>query len=100
MFDDSDPETLIARLCGPLAPADRDRFRRAAEGALTQVSCSGPGVVYRVVSTVWRDYFEPPDIGYELKAWRSGKLVNRPAIEHDVDGRALRYRKPKLQAVG
>jgi hypothetical protein len=58
--DDIDPEQLISRLCGPLAPADRAAFRAAAESALGTIVCVGEGIAYRVLRDVWRAYFHPP----------------------------------------
>jgi hypothetical protein len=58
--DDADPEILISRLAGPLAPADRVAFRRAAEAALARVPCWGEGAVYRAVAALQRQYFDPP----------------------------------------
>jgi hypothetical protein len=102
LFEDTDPELLIARLAGPLAPSDRDAFRAAAESALEQLPCAGEGLAYRVVVTLWRGYFHPPqdaswDISQELESLRRSRLVNKPAIEYGGDLRHIRYRK--LQAV-
>ena len=75
--DDADPDILISRLAGPLAPADRDAFRRAAEEALTRVPCWGEGAVYRAVVSLWRDYFVPPDdtrAPWSLEGGRRSKL--------------------------
>jgi hypothetical protein len=60
LSDDVDVEQLIARLAGPLAPLDRDAFRAAAKAAIEQIPCAGEGLVYRIVSEVWRAYFHPP----------------------------------------
>jgi hypothetical protein len=57
--DDADPDILISRLAGPLAPADRVAFRRAAEAALARVPCWGEGAVYRAVAVLQRAYFVP-----------------------------------------
>jgi hypothetical protein len=45
-----DVEGLIARLSGPLDPADRPAFRHAAEVALAASECWGEGSAYRVVT--------------------------------------------------
>jgi hypothetical protein len=47
--DDVDPEQLINRFCGPLNGGDRAAFRAAAENALAQLPCSGPGIAYRTL---------------------------------------------------
>ena len=84
--DDADPDALISRLAGPLLPSDRAAFRRAAEAAIEQIPCAGPGLIYRIVSGVWRSYFHPPDdaswdIAQELP--RGSKLANGPPIGRD-----------------
>jgi hypothetical protein len=90
--DDADPDILISRLAGPLAPADRVAFRRAAEDALAVLPCAGEGIIYRTVAPLQRVYFDPPtdgrahwDIEHEL--FRASKLKAAPAIEQ------VRYRK-------
>ena len=95
--DDADPDVLISRLAGGLAPPDRAAFRSAAEAAIEQLPCAGEGVIYRVVSGVWRSYFHPPDdaswdIAQDLP--RRSKLANGPPIEYGGDLRHVRYRKP------
>jgi hypothetical protein len=91
--DDADPDILISRLAGPLAPADREAFRRAAEAALSRVPCWGEGAVYRAVAVLQRNFFTPPDdyragwdIGNDISSRRS-KLREAPPIEH------VRYRR-------
>src|SRR5262249_37786303 len=95
--NDLDCEQLIARLAGPLLPADRAAFRRAAEDALARVPCWGEGAVYRAVASLQRTFFNPPtesrahwDIEQEL---RPTKLKAKPAIEYLGDLRHVRYRK-------
>ena len=86
--DDDTPDTLIAYLAGPLEPAARDAFRRAAEEALTRVPCMGAGAAYRAVSVLQRQYFDPPDdraAGWDIAdeiSSRPSKLKAAPAIEH------------------
>ena len=41
--DDIDPDLLISRLAGPLAPDARRAFRRAAEDALARLPYAGEG---------------------------------------------------------
>jgi hypothetical protein len=62
--DDVDPEVLISRLSGPLAPNVRAAFRQAASAALAQIpaGCWGEGLAYRVIAALQRDYFDPPDV--------------------------------------
>jgi hypothetical protein len=59
--DDVDPDALISRLAGGLAPPDRAAFRSAAEAAVEHLPCAGEGIVYRVVSGLWWSYFHPPE---------------------------------------
>jgi hypothetical protein len=100
MSDDEDPEILISRLSGPLAGPDRVSFRRAAETALAQIPCAGPGSVYRAIAQLQRAYFRPPteratawDIGHELPSFRTSKLVNRPAIAAAEQPQAIGRRR-------
>jgi hypothetical protein len=90
--DDADPDILISRLAGPLAPHVRAAFRRAAEDALARVPCQGEGIVYRTLAPLQRAFFDPPtdyrahwDIDQEFS--RASKLKAAPAIEQ------VRYRK-------
>jgi hypothetical protein len=95
--DDADPDILISRLAGPLEPAARAAFRRAAQEALAQVPCAGEGAIYRAIAPLQRVYFDPPtdgrahwDIEQEL---RHSKLRDAPPIKHGGDLRHVRYRK-------
>ena len=95
--DDPNAEILIARLAGPLLPADRAAFRAAAEDALARVPCWGEGAVYRAVAVLQRAYFNPPtddraawDIAGEM---RPSKLRAAPAIEYGGDLRHVRYHR-------
>jgi hypothetical protein len=96
--DDVDPDILISRLAGGLAPADRAAFRHAAENALHQIPCAGEGLVYRVVREVWRGYFRPPQDTFDVSHERHSKLASKPPIEYGGDLRRVRYRK--FRAVG
>lgn len=87
--DDADPDILISRLAGPLEPAAREAFRRAAEDALARVPCQGEGAIYRTVAPLQRAYFDPPadcragwDIGNDISCRRS-KLRALPPIERN-----------------
>jgi hypothetical protein len=102
--DDADPDVLISRLAGPLAPADRPAFRRAAENALGQLPCMGEGAAYRTISAIWRGYFHPPtytgwDIEHELESMRRSKLANLPPVGADDPRTGARDRK-RLRLVG
>ena len=85
---DLDPEPLISRLAGPLLPADRADFRRAAAAALEQIPCAGEGIAYRILRDVWRGYFHPPPdqrIGQPLGigSRRPSKLASAEPIGSD-----------------
>jgi hypothetical protein len=78
-----DAEGLIARLCGPLLPADRPLFRHDAETALAALTVAGDGSIYRAVVPLWRRYFHPPpDMRHEIgqRARHSNKLIDQPPI--------------------
>jgi hypothetical protein len=102
--DDADPDFLISRLAGGLAPADRAAFRCAAEHAPEQLPCAGEGIVYRLVTSVWRTYFHPPrntdwDIAKEIAGLCRSKLVNRPPVGADDPRTGGRDRR-RLKLVG
>jgi hypothetical protein len=102
--DDADPDALISRLAGGLAPADRTAFRRAAEHALGAIPCAGEGLAYRVIRDIWRGYFHPPehtdwDIAQELSSFARSKLINKPPIGAD-DPRAGGRDRRRLKLVG
>jgi hypothetical protein len=91
--DDADPDVLISRLAGGLAPSDRAAFRHAAESALAQLPCAGEGLAYRTVAILWRSYFHPPADTSDIAHERHSKLTNKPPIEYGGDLRRVRYRK-------
>jgi hypothetical protein len=95
--DDADPDILISHLAGPLEPAAREAFRRAAEEALARVPCMGAGAAYRAVAVLQRQYFDPPDdhrAGWGIEQeLRHSKLRDAPPIEYGGDLRHVRYRK-------
>src|SRR5262249_59188165 len=96
--DDVDPEALISRLAGPLAPPDRIAFRRAAEDALARVPCWGEGAVYRAVAVLQRQYFNPPPDGETnrllgLGSRRPSRLAAAPALGADSPRCGERDRK-------
>jgi hypothetical protein len=95
--DDVDPDHIISRLAGPLEPAARAAFRRAAEAALAALPCAGEGIIYRIVAPLQRAYFDPPDdrrAGWHIEQdYRASKLKQEPPIEYAGDLRHVRYRK-------
>src|SRR5262245_21527208 len=97
LIDDADPDALIARLSRPLAGADREAFRAAAQDALADLPCWGEGSIYRAVASLQRAFRNPPsdrnahwDIKHEL---RDTKLKSAPPIGYGGDLRHVRYRK-------
>jgi hypothetical protein len=94
--DDVDVDALIARLSGPLQPADRAAFRAAAERVLEQLPCAGPGVAYRAVAALQRSFFDPPpDDRYAYNTGprrRPSKLAAGPPIGAD-DPRGIGRRR-------
>jgi len=99
--DDADPDALISRLAGSLAPSDRAAFRSAAEAAIEQISCPGEGLIYRIVSAVWRSYFHPADTRYDSRRddVRNNKLTSAPPIGADDPRTGGRDRR-RLKLVG
>ena len=77
ILDDVDADALISRLSGPLSPLDREAFRRAAEAALSEAPCIGPGLAYRTLAALQREYFHPPDIPRNAPRWERA-----PRFEH------------------
>ena len=73
-ISDLDAEQLINRFCVPLNVGDRAAFRAAAESALAQLPCTGPGIAYRTLREVFRQYFHPR---------RPSKLTDGPPIGAD-----------------
>lgn len=94
--DDADPDILISRLAGPLAPNMRQAFRRAAEDALARVPCHGEGIVYRTIAPLQRAFFDPPSVdraGWDISQdCRTSKLTREPPIEQGRDLRFTRFR--------
>jgi|SRR5215813_7636583 len=97
-----DVEELINRLCGPLSAGDRGDFRRAAEAALAQLPCSGPGIAFRTLRELFRSYFHPPDdhavCGPRHQRRRSSKLLAAPAVGASDPREGARDRR-RLRAV-
>jgi hypothetical protein len=102
--DDVDPDALISRLAGPLAPHDRIAFRRAAEDALSRVPCWGKGAIYRAVAALQRAFFNPPpdretNRPLGLGSRHPSKLAAAPALGDDSPRCGERDRK-RFRVVG
>jgi hypothetical protein len=104
ILDDRDVDRVISRrLAAPLPLAAQQAFRDAASAALAEIQCPGEGIIYRVLAPLQRAYFAAPtdlraqwDIAFERPG--VSKLIGQPTIEHDVDGRHVRYRQhPKAE---
>jgi hypothetical protein len=95
LSDDIDVDLLISKLAGPLEPAARAAFRRAAEEALARVPCMGPGSAYRAVAVLQRAFFDPPDDHRAtwdiLHKGHNSKLAQGPPLEHGRDKRFTRH---------
>jgi hypothetical protein len=48
--------------CRPLAPHSRDRFLRQVAEAIVALPERGDGSVARAIRSVWREYFDVPDL--------------------------------------
>ena len=47
----------------PLQPRDRDRFLKAVALAITALPEGiGPGSIHRAIASVWREYYDVPDL--------------------------------------
>ena len=79
----SDPKDLIDRLSRSLEPADRERFRQAAEAALVDLppAMVGPGTVYRAIELAWRAFFRPVDP--QKAGWSHDALAGGAALKPD-----------------
>jgi len=102
--DDVDPDALISRLAGLLAPPDRIAFRSAAMDALSRVPCWGEGAVYRAVAALQRQYFNPPpdretNRPLGLGSRHTSKLAAAPALGNDGPRCGERDRK-RFRVVG
>jgi hypothetical protein len=79
--DDADPDILISRLAGPLAPHDRAAFRAAALDAVSRLPCQGEGAIFRAVAALQRTFFHPPNVHQAPRHdLRGNKLTGGPPI--------------------
>lgn len=60
-LSDDEIDAVLAA-CRPIAPPNRDAFLLALARALSAAGELGPGVTYRVIREVQRQYFDPPDL--------------------------------------
>jgi hypothetical protein len=57
---DDDVELLIIQLSVSLAPSQRSAFIDAARSALARIDCIGPGLAFRILAPLQRQFFDPP----------------------------------------
>jgi hypothetical protein len=94
-FSTDDVDTIIAELGASLEPSQYSAFVAAAHAALA--TCSGPGIAYRILAPLQRQFFDPPAEAtgrYEPRHFRRNKPTDLPALgEDDTRGtRAARTR--------
>jgi hypothetical protein len=61
---------LVMNAARPLAPRDRDKFLRHIAQVLAAMPVRGDGAVYRAITTVWRQHFDPPDLRVSVGKYR------------------------------
>jgi hypothetical protein len=54
--------TAIMDAARPLQPHDRDRFLRQIAEAIVAMPERGDGAIHRAIRSVWREYFDVPDL--------------------------------------
>ena len=77
----TDIDALLYYFAHPL-PADRqDEFRQAAQSALAQLRCPGPGLVHRTLAELLSGYFVPVADDSRICAHRRpSKLISRAPL--------------------
>ena len=68
---------------GPLAPRDRDKFLRVISAIIVALPERGDGAVHRAIRSVWREYYDAPDLHPSV-------LDCRPAPPQDFEHSARR----------
>jgi hypothetical protein len=84
---DSDFDPLIFELAASLEPYQRAAFEDAARAVVAALPYLGPGVVYRALKPLQREFFNPPAderLAYgPRRQFRGNKLSNAPPIGAD-----------------
>jgi hypothetical protein len=72
-----DIDALLCHFARPLPADRRDEFYRAAQSALAQLHCPGPGLVHRTLARLLSSYFIPvPEDTGGRSHRRPSKLVS------------------------
>jgi hypothetical protein len=71
---------MIHAAAWPLDRRQRDAFAAAVLAALDGCPELGPGVVFRTIRALQRDYWDPPLVAAGPPALRRSKLAAGPAI--------------------
>jgi hypothetical protein len=64
--------SVVLNACRPLQPCDRDQFLKDIAAELASLPMLGPGAVHRVIATVQRKHWDPPDLSRarDQSRWR------------------------------
>jgi hypothetical protein len=92
-FTAEDADLVIAELGASLDPSQYAAFAAAAHAALG--NCSGPGLAYRILRDLQKNFFDPPREASNMGArhYRSNKLNSLPPIgAEDLGARETRRR--------
>jgi hypothetical protein len=75
-------DELIQQLAASLVPPQRHAFIDAARTVLTGVPCLGPGLAFRILVPIQRQFFDPPSDARAVHGPRhlATKLTTRPVI--------------------
>jgi hypothetical protein len=57
-----DELAIIMAAVNQLQPCDREHFLRQVAQVVAAMPARGPGSFYRVVTAVWRQYYDAPDL--------------------------------------
>jgi hypothetical protein len=74
-----DIDELICRLAYPLPDDRKDAFYAAAQRAVMQLRCPGPGVAHRTLARLLASYFVPPPAAVIGAQSRVGNSRRRPS---------------------
>jgi len=83
-FSTDDVDTIIAELGASLEPSQYSAFVAAAHAALG--TCSGPGIAYRILVPLQRQFFDPPAEAtnrYAPRHFRRDKPTDLPPLDED-----------------
>jgi len=91
----ADIDSLISELSASLEPPGRAAFEAAAQSALAGLDCAGPGLAYRILVPLQRQFFDPPRdrVAYGPNHYRPSKLAALPSIGAAEDPRSIGRRR-------